>query len=72
MDNMQWISVNDRLPKVGEKVLVCTGNGNYTCCSMYIPTDCNGTVLGKKRWKGSGSFIESITHWMAISKLEND
>lgn len=28
MDNMQWISVNDRLPKVGEKVLVCTGNGN--------------------------------------------
>lgn len=49
MDNMQWISVNDRLPKVGEKVLICTGNGNYTCCSMYIPTDCNGTVLGKKR-----------------------
>lgn len=72
MDNIKWISVKDRLPEVGEKVLVTTDNGNYTCCGMYIPTDCNGTVLGEKRWKGSGSFIESITHWMTIPKLEND
>ena len=72
MDNSQWISVKDRLPEVGEKVLVVTSNGSYTCCSTYIPKDCYGTVIGKKRWKGSGSFVESITHWMAIPKLKND
>jgi len=68
----KWISIKDELPLVGEAVLVVTSNGKYSCCSMYIPTDCRGVVLGSKRWKGSSSFTDSITHWMHIPKLENN
>lgn len=68
----KWISVKDELPSVGETVLVVTSNGKYSCCSMYIPTDCRGVVIGSKRWKGSSSFTDSITHWMPIPKLNNN
>lgn len=61
-----WISIEKRLPPVGTKVLVKTKNGNCLVSSMYIPTDCKGTVLGEKQWKGSGTLKDSIVMWMPI------
>lgn len=58
-----WISVERRLPPVGTKVLVKTKNGNYLVSGMYIPTDCKGTVLGEKQWKGSGTLKDNIVKW---------
>lgn len=58
-----WISVEKQLPPVGTKVLVKTKNGNYLVSGMYIPTDCKGTVLGEKQWKGSGTLKDSIVKW---------
>lgn len=61
-----WISVEKRLPPVGTKVLVKTKNGNCLVSSMYVPTDCKGTVLGEKQWKGSGALKDSIVKWRPI------
>lgn len=61
-----WISVEERLPDVGISVFVRTTNKKYDLTSMYIPTDCKGNILGPKEWHGSGSFKDSITHWMPI------
>lgn len=61
-----WISVEKRLPPVGTKVLVKTKNGNCLVSSMYVPTDCKGTVLGEKQWKGSGMLKDSIVKWRPI------
>lgn len=58
-----WISIEKRLPPVGTKVLVKTKNDNYLVSGMYIPTDCKGTVLGEKQWKGSGAFKDNIVKW---------
>ena len=63
-----WISIEKRLPPVGTKVLVKTKNGNCLVSSMYIPTDCKGTVLGGKQWKGSGALKDSIVKWMPITE----
>lgn len=61
-----WISIEKRLPPVGTKVLVKTKNDNYLVSGMYIPTDCKGTVLGEKQWKGSGAFKDNIVKWRPI------
>lgn len=61
-----WISIEKRLPPVGTKVLVKTKNGNCLVSSMYVPTDCKGTVLGEKQWKGSGTLKDSIVKWKPI------
>lgn len=61
-----WISVGKRLPPVGTKVLVKTKNDNYLVSSMYVPTDCKGTVLGEKQWKGSGTLKDCIVKWRPI------
>ena len=64
----QWISVNEDLPEVGEKVLIKTYKENYSCCEMCYPKDCHGTILGDKEWKGSSTFKNSITHWRPIER----
>ena len=65
MSNL-WISVFDKLPDVGIKVLVRTNKNNHTVTEMYIPKDCYGNIVGHKEWKGSYNFKSSITHWMFI------
>jgi hypothetical protein len=63
----QWISVEDELPEIEIEVIVKTINSKYSISKMYIPKDYNGTILGKKEWKGSGTFKSSITHWRQIN-----
>lgn len=63
----KWIPVEEDLPEVDVPVLIRTKNGKYKVSSMYIPKDCHGNILGEKRWKGSTSFVESITDWRPIT-----
>lgn len=64
MKASDWISVNDRLPKLGERVIVC----------HYLP---DGSKYGqiarreeinkKVSWYNEyGNYVEYITHWHEI------
>lgn len=58
---MKWISVKDKLPELGEKVLVyTTGNNMYT---GWINSENTFTVVS-----GSHGFVDSytVTHWMPL------
>ena len=67
--NNMWISVKEETPDVDKQCLVITKNGKCSVSNMYIPKDCCGNVLGKKEWKGSLSFKESIVAWMPIPEF---
>jgi hypothetical protein len=55
---MQWISVKDRLPKIGVKVLTCHfGNPNVSIDYIDYPKDGNLWALIDKSW---------TTHWMPL------
>jgi hypothetical protein len=57
----RWISVDEELPPVGEKVLVKLSTGNWSTSERCISTE-----NGREHWKGSGTFADSITHWRPI------
>lgn len=59
---MDWISIEKDYPPVGVNVLVCSRNGKMAITSRQT------SVNGKGRWKGSGTFNDSITHWMYLPK----
>lgn len=64
-----WISVEERLPAVGEKVFAIIRNHKCLLTSMYIPKDYKGNILGEKEWHGSGIMADSIIAWMPIPKF---
>lgn len=57
MKRSEWISVNEKLPKIGVPVLVTDKQGNV--CIRAITCKING----KKRWSQGKS---DITHWMPL------
>lgn len=71
-----WISVEERLPEeslinpsawsVTYKVFVLTSNGNASISQRRW--NCN---TNRWEWKGSGSFKDSITHWMPIPSFDD-
>lgn len=63
----RWRKVSDELPPIGTQVLVKTSNGKFSISEMYIPKDCNGSILGDIEWKGSFSFKSSIIEWKYIN-----
>lgn len=62
----QWISVNERLPKIGENVLVLTTNKKIAISFRYTPKDIYGKVLGNDEWQGSSALNKCIIAWMPI------
>ena len=64
-----WIPIEERLPDVDRQCSVITKNGKCSVSNMCIHKDCHGNVLGKKEWKGSLSFKESIVAWMPIPEF---
>ena len=64
MKASDWISVNDKLPKIGERVIVCQSfNDGSTFVQMATLVKINQT----KRWYDDEGFdIEYITHWQKI------
>jgi hypothetical protein len=70
-----WISVNDKLPKKGERVLVvCTNYQNQmqehvSICEFW--GDCHyvcGKVVRKPLWSGH----KNVTHWMPLPELPRE
>ena len=67
----EWVSVNERLPDIGQRVLTQKG-GYVTICSLYRRGQ------GKMRWNDGRrlSDLEHYTHWMPIpqppSKAQDD
>lgn len=57
IENTEWISVDERLPKQSGKYIVCTKNGNVYQTKFYSYPERTGGHWGQKD-KG-----KSITHW---------
>ena len=55
----KWISVNDRLPEFGEKVIVCDVDEDYVSAWEY-----------RRNWYGDGISWDkdSVTHWMPLAQ----
>lgn len=66
MKASDWISVNDRLPKIGERVMVCQSfNDGSTFARMA--TRVKYIMNQFARWYDDEGFeIEYITHWQKI------
>jgi hypothetical protein len=53
----QWISVKDRLPEIGERVLI-----------SYYDGVSIGSYHRNDDWHGIGIILRSVTHWMPLPK----
>lgn len=70
---MQWISVRDQLPELGEEVIVFTNTGRVTALSRFIRYEGASTYYWDNNYPGSGNMYlsESITHWMKLPDKPN-
>lgn len=64
MKASDWISLEDRLPKIGERVMACQQfNDGSTFARMATRVQINRT----DRWYDDEGFeLEYITHWQKI------
>ena len=58
----EWVSVDDRMPEISGKYIVCTKNDKVYQTKFYSYTENKGGHWGQKD-KG-----RSITHWMPLPK----
>ena len=64
MKASNWISVKDRLPKIGEEVLVCREqNGNRW---WDIAASVQSDTIGRVWYRLDGFPIDDVTHWQKI------
>lgn len=64
MKASDWISVNDKLPKIGERVIVYQ---SFSDGSTFIQMATLVKLNQMKRWYDDEGFdIEYITHWQRI------
>ena len=70
----EWISTKNRLPEIGEPILICCKNGEIFSgcmreCSSYDPSMRWMTKgpLGTERRIGTSR----VTHWMPMPELPN-
>lgn len=67
MTNMEWISINDRLPNSGEYVLVVRsyqGEFGWTDPMVDVTRMWNKTT-GNVEWEEGGK----VTHWMPLPEI---
>lgn len=64
----EWISVNDRLPRVGEYVIAYGDNGPKGCCMAFVGSDDEFIC------EINGYYVEAygVTHWMPLPKSPNE
>lgn len=60
---MEWISVNDRLPEVGVRVL-CARTQTSMAGTRYLDQTV-GYITGGSRWSCRMDWI-NVTHWMPL------
>lgn len=67
----KWISVEDRYPKNGERVLViCTNPQNHhqrhiSICDHYVINDRRYRNAPLHKWSGG----KEVTHWMPLPEM---
>lgn len=67
----QWVSVKERMPYLGQKVLVLTSNKKVVVSFRYILKDCCGNLLRGAEWNGSRALGDSIIAWMPIPSFDD-
>ena len=61
-----WIKVEDRLPKIGEYVLVCYKAHNKNYPAIAYRTRKN-SITNEVKWYGEDGFdLPNVTHWAQI------
>ena len=75
----EWISVNDRLPEIGQVVALANNDRWMNTGNMHEEEGCNWygagylCEFGIKFWSVFGETrsqcLDSVTHWMAIIKV---
>lgn len=61
-----WVSVKDKLPEHGVRVLAHTGTFFQSYCVAKLDRDF-GTLNSPVFWDTStGLFIDDVTHWMPL------
>lgn len=64
MKQSDWISVNDRLPKIGVRVFVCQ---KFNDDSTFARIATRVKINQADRWYNEDGFeVEYITHWQPI------
>ena len=59
---MKWIDVNERLPEIGERVLVyCRSQGVQICYKGF----CDNSELWLMAYDSSVAYL-NISHWMEL------
>lgn len=66
----RWIPVSERLPKIGERVIVYLANGwTGIACWFQMYTRKNGDPL----WRNdSGAETHNVTHWMPLPEPQQE
>lgn len=65
---MEWISVKDRLPKIGQWVLICTPVRGEHLIEIATLDVIKGFINPQM---GYGSF-KNVTHWMTLPEPPKD
>lgn len=69
MKQGDWINVNDKLPKLGERVLVCQ---TFNDGSKFVRSATLVVINENYRWYDDDGFeVEYITHWQRIVLPKN-
>ena len=64
MKASDWVSVKDRLPKIGERVMVCQ---SFNDGSAFVRMATRVKINQVDRWYDDEGFeVEYITHWQPI------
>ena len=64
---MQWISVKDMLPEVGQYILICNSNAvedNIVCEAVYLDNFFYISQINER--------AELVTHWMKLPEPPKD
>lgn len=64
----QWISVNDRLPRVGERVIAYGDNGPKGCCMAFVNDDDEWLYEIDNHYENG----YGITHWMPLPEAPKE
>lgn len=65
----EWISVEDRLPPIGEEVIVAICDERYDSLCKYTSS---GWLASKDIWIVDNSICPYVTHWMPLPAPPED
>jgi len=69
---MKWIKCSERLPEIGDLVLVCTKKRNVRALMRQQPYEGSSTWFWDQATGGAMHLPEAVTHWMQLPDLPNE